>query len=153
MDACESTAVRGRTSSVTGRTAVLAVVDALVLAACSRGEGPAGLTSSEQVAEAFACVDLEQVNTVPYPPDEYTCSSAGHPVLIYRADEDSADDLRQHLGENRQPHRAGQRRVVRRLRGQADLHGHRARPRRHLGVRRGVSKCTTTYSIGGALFR
>ena len=72
-----ATAVRGRPSSVTGRTAVLAVVDALVLAARSRGEGPAGLTGAEKVAEAFACVDLEQVNAVPYTP---TSTPAAQPA-------------------------------------------------------------------------
>lgn len=92
----EPSTARRRTAAARG--AVLTVV-ALVLAACSRGEGLAGLTSAEKVAEAFGCIALEQVSTVPHTPDEYTCSSAGHPVLIYRADADTADAVRQHLDE------------------------------------------------------
>ena len=71
----------------------------LALAGCSRGEGPAGLGSADAIADAFGCVGVEQVGTVPHTPDEYSCTSADQPVIIFRADPESAEAVRDYLQE------------------------------------------------------
>ena len=78
-------------------TAAFAAV--LALAGCSRGEGPAGLDSAHAIADAFGCVGVEQVGTVPHTPDEYICTSADQPVIIFRADTESAEAVRAYLQE------------------------------------------------------
>lgn len=78
-------------------TAAIAAV--LALAGCSRGEGPFDLGSADAIADAFGCVGVEQVGTVPHTPDEYTCTSAGQPVIIFRADPEAAEAVRAYLRE------------------------------------------------------